>query len=284
MIAKDAPDDRFVMLLYLANRYNLDPIQREIELIKFGKEHQIFIGVNTKLKKAMATGLLTSLKKTLILDDGSEVEFCNDFDRIQAAKCVIKKYNEATGQEHEFSFVASRTAFYPKNKVAKDEYGFLTWSKMFDVMLMKCAMSRCLSDAFGIIGYDEAEMYWVKQERDITGKAQVIEQTQTEQEKIKELRENTDWRELAINLTAIYSDYEAVDRTKYISELCSESNWDFNDVRSNLIEQKRYTEIPESIMSYFLDKKYTIPYCVNLLKSYNWDMALLEDRINKEQS
>jgi phage recombination protein Bet len=277
LICPDAPDRLFVTYLYLAKRYQLDPLQNQIMLVPFGGKHQVFIGVHGLRALAHRSGQFASSKKTLILNDGQEVEFCNDFDKVDAAKCVIQKYNEKTGKTHEFSFIASRNSYYPEKNVKKDTSGFLPWSKMPDVMLLKCAEAGCLREAFSLVGYDEAEMYNVqRKEKDITNNVKIIEQTDDQKDKIKELRENPLHRKLAINLFAIYQNDAPATRTKLITEYCQKFNWEWAAIEKDLHETNNNIDISDSIIRLIVSKGYSIPYSVNLFDKYSWNMENIE--------
>jgi len=134
MRAKVAPNctqTEFELLMYMANKYNLDPLIRQIWAIKYeGKPALIFAGRDGFLEIAHRSGHFDGMKSDCVYDDKGV---------LVSAWCEIWR-NDMT---HSF-----------RSSVLLSEYttGMNLWKSKPSVMLIKCAESVCLRKAFSVSG------------------------------------------------------------------------------------------------------------------------------------
>lgn len=141
-VAPNATDTEFELLMYLSRKYNLDPILKQIWLVKFGDSPaQIYAGRDGYLEIAHRSGHFDGMK--------SWVEFEEDAKGNKVpvrGKCVVYR-NDMT---HPF-----------ESEVLFKEYttGKNLWLSKPSIMLIKVAESVCLRKAFRVSGlYDPDEM------------------------------------------------------------------------------------------------------------------------------
>ena len=134
MRAKVAPNctqTEFELLMYIANKYNLDPLIRQIWAIKYeGKPALIFAGRDGFLEIAHRSGHFDGMKSDCVYDDKGV---------LVSVWCEIWR-NDMT---HSF-----------RSSVLLSEYttGMNLWKSKPSVMLIKCAESVCLRKAFSVSG------------------------------------------------------------------------------------------------------------------------------------
>jgi len=139
MRAKVAPNctqTEFELLMYMANKYRLDPLIRQIWAIKYeGKPALIFAGRDGFLEIAHRSGHFDGMKSDCVYDDKGA---------LVSAWCEIWR-NDMT---HSF-----------RSSVLLSEYttGMNLWKSKPSVMLIKCAESVCLRKAFSVSGLYASE-------------------------------------------------------------------------------------------------------------------------------
>jgi phage recombination protein Bet len=143
--AKFAPNStqtEFELFLYMAKKYNLDPLLKQIWLVKFGDSPaQIYAGRDGYLEIAHRSGHFDGMK--------SWVEYEEDSGGKKTpirGKCVVYRND----MQHPF-----------ESEVLFKEYttGKNLWLSKPSIMLIKVAESVCLRKAFRVSGlYDPDEM------------------------------------------------------------------------------------------------------------------------------
>lgn len=134
MRAKVAPNctqTEFELLMYIANKYQLDPLIRQIWAIKYeGKPALIFAGRDGFLEIAHRSGHFDGMKSDCVYDEKGA---------LVSAWCEVWR-NDMT---HSF-----------RSSVLFSEYttGMNLWKTKPSVMLLKCAESVCLRKAFSVSG------------------------------------------------------------------------------------------------------------------------------------
>lgn len=128
--ARDCTNSEFELLLYLANKYKLDPMSRQIWAVKYGNDAaRIFCGRDGYLEIAHRSGVFDGIASgTKKDDDGNIVGWCDVFRK---------------DMTHPFHVEVSLAEF---------NTGKNTWSKLPKVMITKVAESQCLRRAFSISG------------------------------------------------------------------------------------------------------------------------------------
>jgi phage recombination protein Bet len=141
-VAPNATNTEFELMMYMARKYNLDPLLRQIWLVKFGDSPaQIYAGRDGYLEIAHRSGHFDGMK--------SWVEYEEDEKGVRRplkGKCVVYR-NDMT---HPF-----------ESEVLFKEYttGKNLWASKPSIMLIKVAESVCLRKAFRVSGlYDPDEM------------------------------------------------------------------------------------------------------------------------------
>jgi len=158
MYGKNLTDLEFKTLIYIAKKYDLDPIQHEIWAIKYGNEPaKIMTGRDGFLSLAHKTGQLNGLETLAIKKDGSVVPTCLDPKELAGAVCKVWR------KDMQYPFVVA---------VALHEYntGKSNWSKMPETMIKKVAESQVLRRAFNISGLYAPEEMEQAQTQTITEK------------------------------------------------------------------------------------------------------------------
>jgi phage recombination protein Bet len=141
-VAPNATNTEFELLMYLSRKYNLDPILKQIWLVKFGDAPaQIYAGRDGYLEIAHRSGHFDGMK--------SWVEYEEDpkEGRVPVrGKCIVYRNDMTHPIESEVLFKEYTTK---KN----------LWQTKPSVMLIKVAESVCLRKAFRVSGlYDPDEM------------------------------------------------------------------------------------------------------------------------------
>lgn len=158
MYGKNLTDLEFKTLIYIAKKYDLDPIQHEIWAIKYGNEPaKIMTGRDGFLSIAHKTGQLNGLETLAITKDGSVVPTCLNPKELAGAVCKVWR------KDMQYPFVVA---------VALHEYntGKSNWSKMPETMIKKVAESQVLRRAFNISGLYAPEEMEQAQTQTITEK------------------------------------------------------------------------------------------------------------------
>lgn len=130
-VAPDATNTEFELLMYLANKYNLDPLLKQIWLVKFGNSPaQIYAGRDGFLEIAHRSGHFDGMETGIVYDEDKT---------IIGAECTVWR-NDMT---HPFT-----------SHVLFKEYttGKNLWTSKPAVMIGKCAESVCLRKAFSVSG------------------------------------------------------------------------------------------------------------------------------------
>lgn len=136
-VAAGATEPEFRLFMYIAQRYNLDPLVKQIWLIKYGNNPAaIFTSRDGFLSIAHRSGQF----------DGMETQAVrNDKDLVIGAVCRVWRRD----MSHPFTVEVSRNEY---------DTGKGNWTKMPETMIKKVAESQCLRRAFDIAGlYDPSE-------------------------------------------------------------------------------------------------------------------------------
>jgi phage recombination protein Bet len=135
--AKDATETEFNHFLYIANKYNLDPLIKQIWCVKFGSSAAAIY--------AARDGFLTIAHKSNQFN-GMETVSVREATKLIGAKCTVHRKD----MTHPFIV-----------EVALSEYntGKSQWLKMPETMIKKVAESQCLRKAFDVSGLYSPEEY-----------------------------------------------------------------------------------------------------------------------------
>ncbi len=149
IVAKDCTETEFKYLYYVADKYDLDPLRKEIWAVKFsGKPALVFVGrdgllsIAWKLKDKHGDPVFGSMETTFELekpDPNSKIKYISNIVKPISATCTIFR------RDYDKPFRS--TVFF-------DEYDrkMALWKDKPKVMLGKCAESTCLKRAFNISG------------------------------------------------------------------------------------------------------------------------------------
>ena len=147
MYGKNLSDLEFKTLIYMARKYDLDPVQHEIWALKYGNNAAtIMTGRDGFLAIAHKSGQFDGMETLAIMRDGSEVATCLDAKELAGAICRVWRKDMA------HPIVVA---------VPLHEYntGKSNWAKMPETMIKKVAESQSLRRAFNISGmYSPEEM------------------------------------------------------------------------------------------------------------------------------
>jgi phage recombination protein Bet len=148
-VAAGANESEFRLFLYIAQRYNLDPLVKQIWLIKYGTSPTaIFTSRDGFLSIGHRSGQFDGMETQAVKDDSG---------KITGAICRVWRKD----MSHPFTVEVSRTEY---------DTGKGNWQKMPETMIKKVAESQCLRRAFDISGlydpseYDPAESVQAAQE------------------------------------------------------------------------------------------------------------------------
>jgi phage recombination protein Bet len=141
--AEGATDNEVKHLLYLAEKYNLDPANREIYLLPFSqkkggrKEFIPYVSYAGLVKCAHLSGFFDGIEEELVFGDDGRIlgararVWTKTSSHACVALCMMTEYNK----------------------------GYSVWATMPGAMIMKCAKARALRDAFNLEGlYIEEEL------------------------------------------------------------------------------------------------------------------------------
>lgn len=141
-IAPNATNTEFELMMYMARKYNLDPLLRQIWLVKFGDSPaQIYAGRDGYLEIAHRSGHFDGMKSWVEYEEDE-----NGVKRPVRGKCVVYRND----MQHPF-----------ETEVLFKEYstGKNLWLSKPSIMIIKVAESVCLRKAFRVSGlYDPDEM------------------------------------------------------------------------------------------------------------------------------
>lgn len=130
-VSKGATDAEFKLLLYLANKYNLDPLARQIWLIKYGNNPaSIYAGRDGFLKIAHDSGQFDGMDSFELYDDKGNVI---------GAECTVWRKD----MTHPFRVRVTLKEYDTKQN---------QWAAKPGTMIKKVAESQCLRKAFPISG------------------------------------------------------------------------------------------------------------------------------------
>jgi phage recombination protein Bet len=137
-VAPDATNTEFELLMYMANKFDLDPLLKEIWLVKFGNSPaQIYAGRDGYLKIAHRSGHFDGMKTVVEFDENKKPV---------SATCTVFRNDMGHPIESHVLFSEYTTG---KN----------LWTSKPAVMIGKVAESVALRKAFSVSGiYDPDEM------------------------------------------------------------------------------------------------------------------------------
>lgn len=130
-VAPNCTNTEFELLMYMAQRYNLDPLLRQIWAVKFGDSPaQIYAGRDGFLEIAHRSGHFNGMKSWCEYDENQKP---------LKGKCIVWRND----MEHPF-----------ETEVLFKEYstGKNLWVSKPSVMIVKVAESMCLRKAFSVSG------------------------------------------------------------------------------------------------------------------------------------
>ena len=131
-VAPNATNTEFQLLLYMAQKYQLDPLLRQIWLVKFGDSAaQIYAGRDGFLEIAHRSGHFDGMKSWCEYDEKGE--------KPTKAHCIVWRNDMSNPFETEVLFKEYTTG---KN----------LWVSKPSVMIIKVAESMCLRKAFSVSG------------------------------------------------------------------------------------------------------------------------------------
>jgi phage recombination protein Bet len=138
-VAGNCTDTEFELLLYMADKYKLDPLLRQIWAVKFGdRPAQIYAGRDGFLEIAHRSGHFDGMQTV--------VNYSSDGKTIESATCTVWR-NDMT-----HPFVAN--VLFKEYNTGKN-----LWLDKPAVMIGKVAESVCLRKAFSVSGlYSPEEM------------------------------------------------------------------------------------------------------------------------------
>jgi phage recombination protein Bet len=137
--APNATESEFKLLMYMSKKFGLDPLLKEIWLVKFGDSPaQIYAGRDGYLKVAHRSGQFDGMKTTIFWSE--------DGKKVTKATCMVWRKDTSHPFESEVYFSEYTTG---KN----------LWNTKPSVMLGKVAESVALRKAFSVAGmYSPEEM------------------------------------------------------------------------------------------------------------------------------
>jgi phage recombination protein Bet len=136
VVAKNCSEPEFKMLMYIANKYGLDPLTKQIWAIKRNDRDPalIFAGRDGFLTIAHRSGQFDGMQSGVTYEvnkEGKKVPI--------SAWCKVWRKDMSHAFETEVPFDENNT-------------GFLVWKSHPSAMILKCAESICLRKAFSIDG------------------------------------------------------------------------------------------------------------------------------------
>ena len=140
--AEGATDNEVQHMLYLSEKHNLDPLNREIYLLPFknkkGKQEFLtYVSYAGLVKCAHKSGVFDGIEEELVFSEDGKIlgakarVWTKTSSHACIALCLMGEYNK----------------------------GYSVWATMPGAMIMKCAKARALRDAFNLEGlYIEEEL------------------------------------------------------------------------------------------------------------------------------
>ena len=226
-IAPTSTDDEFKLLLYMAKKYDLDPLVGQIWLVKFGNSKaQIYASRDGFLEIAHRSGKFNGMETTVRQEKGEFV-----------ATCIV--YHK--DMEHPIKIEVWESEYSTKKNL---------WLTKRRTMISKVAESQCLRKCFSISGlYDQAEIH-----EPILNEKEVSHETKTE--KLKDPVKILKWIEEKENkfyhMTKILFEQYPMYGVPELFELSKNVN---ND-----------PEKAKSVMELSLDSKMSIPEALKIIK------------------
>ena len=137
-VCPNCTNTEFELLMYMANKYNLDPLLKQIWAVKFGDSPaQIYAGRDGFLEIAHRSGHFDGME--------TKVEYSED-GRPVSATCIVHRNDMA----HPFVV----TALFKEYSTGKN-----LWVTKPSIMISKCSESMALRKAFSVSGiYAPEEM------------------------------------------------------------------------------------------------------------------------------
>lgn len=238
-VARGAPNETFIAFLDIAKRRNLDPLAKQISLIKFGGQFTIITTIDGYRAIAEQTGQYA----------GSDAPVFTYAGAITPAKktapdtATVTVHKLINGQSYPFS----ATVYF-------EEYdtGNGNWSKMPRTMLAKVAESHALRKAFPAVMsgmYEESEM-----DQAIEGTARVVSTAARVDQSTGEIQEGSfaDWDRANKRLHAVAGGLGITDEDLHL-HIASKGIARLHDVRAedlhshaDLLERK-----PEDAKAYY---------------------------------
>jgi phage recombination protein Bet len=129
MCAKGATDNEFLVMMELANRYQLDPFARQIWLVKYGDSPaQIFCGRDGYLAIAHRSGQFDGIQSGSRVEDGELIGWCRVHRKDMSHPIEVEVY------------------------ASEYSTGKNLWKDKPRTMIQKVAEAQCLRRAFSISG------------------------------------------------------------------------------------------------------------------------------------
>lgn len=156
IVAKDCTETEFKYLFYMASKYGLDPLKKEIWSVKFkDKPVMVFASRAGWLKIAHDSGQFDGIETTVEFEKESEnnkITYINKAKKPYSATCVIHK----KGCSHSFSETVYFSEYDKKQAL---------WITMPVTMIKKVAEVQCLRKTFSVSGlYSPDEMPSITEE------------------------------------------------------------------------------------------------------------------------
>lgn len=142
-VAPDCTNTEFELLMYMADKYNLDPLLRQIWAVKFGNSPaQIYAGRDGFLEIAHRSGMFNGMDTKVIYkldDEGRVVTDKSGLAIPHSAVCTVWRKDMTN------PFIA--TVLFTEYNTGKN-----LWTSKPSVMIGKVAESVCLRKAFSVSG------------------------------------------------------------------------------------------------------------------------------------
>lgn len=139
-------DTEFRMLVYLADKYDLDPIKNEIFAIKFkdyktGEYHPATFGTGRDgfLKIAHKTGQFAAMETYAVTTKGEIIDTCLNVEDLAGAQCRVWRKDS----DKPTVVTLPLREYMANNKI---------WKSIPETMIKKCAEAAALRRAFNIGG------------------------------------------------------------------------------------------------------------------------------------
>lgn len=182
MVAKNASDDEFKLMCHMANKYGLDPLAKQIWLVKYGDAPaSIFTGRDGFLSIGHRTGQFAGMETRVekvceAIDVEKSIKKNGQWEKINVkrewqykAVCTVRR------NDSDFPFIS---------EVYEEEYTTCMnlWTSKPRTMIGKVAESQCLRKAFDISGLYSPEEMPEPEPKDVTP-----EKHDTDLQRIKKL-------------------------------------------------------------------------------------------------